>query len=186
MLHSFCLGDSSFLVLRPRENNKALYSVYRSTEQQHSFNCPYQLSNLPKSNKFQELIEQGLGRLINLLSRTNHTLNDSVLDAQTEMIPLKVGDIIIAGTDGLFDNLYEEDIIKSAESMLEFFDDPQDFADNLAHTLVEKAIIKGWDKSYKSPFARNASKKGKRFIGGKLDDTTVIVSVAVDKEPNHS
>lgn len=181
MLYSYCLGDSAFIVLRPRENSpKNLYSVYRSLEQQHSFNCPFQLANLPKPQSYPKLLEKGYSRLISLLSKTNHTMNDSALDAQTEMIPLKTGDIIVAGTDGLFDNIYEEDIIKTAEYVLETTEDPQALADILSHLLVEKAIQKGWDASYKSPFARNASKVGKKYTGGKLDDTTVIVSVAID------
>jgi len=32
------------------------------------------------------------------------------------------------------------------------------------------------DKGYKSPFAIAASKTGKKYIGGKKDDITVIVS----------
>jgi len=32
------------------------------------------------------------------------------------------------------------------------------------------------DKEYRSPFSVAASKEGKRYIGGKKDDITVIVS----------
>jgi hypothetical protein len=51
------------------------------------------------------------------------------------------------------------------------------FCKNLSAALAEKAIAKGWDNTYRSPFARNAAKAGKRYIGGKLDDTTVVVAV---------
>lgn len=177
-LHSLSLGDSSFIVLRPRDGCKNLSAVYRSVEQQHSFNCPYQLANLPKPIKYQELIDKGFSTLITLLKRTSQSMNDSAFDAETEMIPLKHGDIIIAGTDGLFDNMYDQDIIKTAEQVMLAYDQPQLIADALSKILVERAIQKGWDTSYKSPFARNAGKAGKKYIGGKLDDTTVIVAVA--------
>ncbi|CAG9313153.1 unnamed protein product [Blepharisma stoltei] len=178
-LHSLSLGDSSFIVLRPRDGCKVLSAVYRSVEQQHSFNCPYQLANLPKQSKFQELIDKGFSTLIALLKRTSQNMNDSVFDAESGMIPLKNGDIIVAGTDGLFDNMYDSDIIKIAEQIIQTYDEAQQIADVLSKTLVERAIQKGWDQSYKSPFAKNASKAGKKYIGGKLDDTTVIVAVAL-------
>ena len=104
-------------------------------------------------------------------------MNDSPFDAINEMIPVKVGDIIIAGSDGLFDNLYDQDIIKTTESKLTI-EDQQEFCEDLAATLAEKAIKRAWDHNYKSPFARNAAKAGKKYVGGKLDDTTVVVAVA--------
>ena len=176
LLYTYCLGDSSFIVLRKRDAS-ALVTVYRSIEQQHSFNCPYQLSNLPKPHLFDELTAKGFGSLVSLLKRSSKTMNDSPFDAINEMIPVKVGDIIIAGSDGLFDNLYDQDIIKTTESKLNI-EDQQEFCEDLAATLAEKAIKRAWDHNYKSPFARNAAKAGKKYVGGKLDDTTVVVAVA--------
>ena len=177
LLYTYCLGDSSFIVLRRRDEGNYLTTVYRSVEQQHSFNCPYQLSNLPKPIAYEELVAKGFGTLVSLLKRSSKTMNDSPFDADTEIIPLKVGDIIIAGSDGLFDNLYDQDIIKTTEFALERFAEPSLFAKNLSVILAEKAISKGWDNNYRSPFARNAGKAGKKFVGGKLDDTTVIVAI---------
>ena len=178
-LHTLCLGDSSFIVLRQRENQTSLTAVYRSQEQQHSFNCPYQLARLPKASKYKKLIEQGMGSLVSLLKRANKTMHDSPLDAETEMIPLKAGDIVIAGTDGIFDNLYDIEILRIAEQELLAHKDSQDFVTKLSYKLVERAIQMGWDATYKSPFAKNAGKAGRRYIGGKLDDTTVVVGIAV-------
>ena len=176
LLYTYCLGDSSFIVLRKRDAT-GLVTVYRSTEQQHSFNCPFQLSNLPKPHLFDELVAKGFGSLVSLLKRSAKTMNDSPFDAINEMIPVKIGDIIIAGSDGLFDNLYDQDIIKTTEGKLNL-EDHKEFCQDLAATLAEKAIKRAWDHNYKSPFARNAAKAGKKYIGGKLDDTTVVVAVA--------
>lgn len=177
LLYTYCLGDSSFIVLRKREDNSGISTVYRSVEQQHSFNCPFQLSNLPKPHTYEELVSKGFGSLITLLKKSSKSMNDSPFDADTEMIPLKVGDIIIAGTDGIFDNLYDQDIIKTTEQAMAAFSDPVELVSNLAIILVEKAAYKGMDRNYRSPFARNAGKAGKKFIGGKIDDTTVVVAI---------
>lgn len=178
LLYTYCLGDSSFIVLRKREESNNLVTVYRSLEQQHSFNCPYQLSNLPKPHLYDELISKGFGSLVTLLKRSSKSMNDSPFDAVNEMIPIKIGDIIIAGSDGLFDNLYDQDIVKTAEHNMKLFSNNSDLCENLAKTLAEKAVHKAWDHNYKSPFSRNAAKAGKKYVGGKLDDTTVIVAVA--------
>lgn len=179
LLYTYCLGDSSFIVLRRRDESASLVTVYRSLEQQHSFNCPYQLSNLPKPHLYDELISKGFGTLVSLLKRSSKSMNDSPFDAVNEMIPIKIGDIIIAGSDGLFDNLYDQDIVKTAENTVKLFDNKLELCERLAKTLAEKAVNKAWDHNYRSPFARNAAKAGKKYVGGKLDDTTVVVAVAV-------
>ncbi|OMJ69878.1 hypothetical protein SteCoe_32292 [Stentor coeruleus] len=177
LLYTYCLGDSSFIVLRKRDETSNLITVYRSVEQQHQFNCPFQLSNLPKPHTYDEFSAKGFSSLVSLLKRSSKTMNDSPFDANNEMILLKVGDIVIAGSDGLFDNLYDQDIIKMAEHALGLYQDPMMFTRNLAVNLTERAISKGWDHNYRSPFARNAGKSGKKYMGGKLDDTSVIVAV---------
>ncbi|KAI9141778.1 phosphatase 2C-like domain-containing protein, partial [Paraphysoderma sedebokerense] len=59
--------------------------AFKSVEMQHYFNCPYQLSLKP-------------GDLPRNAYETTH-----------QLVP---NDIVIAATDGLFDNLYEEDILR--------------------------------------------------------------------------
>ena len=51
MLQTICLGDSGFLILRPHDFLRKFTIVYRSSEQQHSFNCPYQLTHLPSEEE---------------------------------------------------------------------------------------------------------------------------------------
>ena len=59
--------------------------IFRTEEQQHSFNYPYQL---------------GTGS------------TDSPTDAQVFTVKVESGDIIVMGTDGIFDNLFDEDILE--------------------------------------------------------------------------
>ena len=47
--------------------------------------------------------------------------------------------------------------------------------------MANKAYILGKDRNYMSPFARGAMKCGKRYLGGKEDDITVIVTQIVRK-----
>jgi len=41
IIHSLNLGDSGYVIVRP--TNEEVKIIYRSEEQQHSFNFPYQV-----------------------------------------------------------------------------------------------------------------------------------------------
>lgn len=178
-LHIIYIGDSSFIVLRRRENTMSMNTVYRSMEQQHSFNCPFQLANLPKAEDYPGLLERGMTSLVSILKKSNPSNQDSALDSRTEVIQLHLDDVIIAGSDGLFDNLYDSDITRMVQNRVESGFTGHQLAEMLSQELASKAVEKGWDPMYRSPFAKTAQRAGKRFNGGKLDDTTVIVAVAV-------
>lgn len=181
-LYTISLGDSTYIILRPREKNSSLFEVFRLTEQQHSFNCPYQLAYFPEPDQYEVLVKKGLGSFISLLKRSNLDMQDKPQDAKAETFQLAKGDIVVAASDGLFDNLFDEDIIKISETFLGYEFLPEEFCNKLAKELVAKAVQKGWDLNYRSPFSKNAAKFGQRFIGGKLDDTTVVVGLCVDKD----
>jgi protein phosphatase PTC7 len=178
MLSTISLGDSSFIVLRPREfSSHSLTTIYRSSEQQHRFNCPYQVTHLPSESDYTSLIYNGFNKLVQLLKQKNRKY-DTLLDSVQEIIPLRKGDIIIAGTDGLYDNLYDHDIIDITQNFLKIHSQEQ-IVDKLPEILVREAWNKSCDKNYKSPFAKHAAKVGKKFVGGKFDDITVLVLLAV-------
>jgi serine/threonine protein phosphatase PrpC len=185
-LYTVSLGDSGYIVLRMREGSKNFYTVHRSIEQQHSFNCPYQLAKLPQPKDHDKLLDQGMTALVSLLKKTKEPNFDTPSCADTQMICIRPGDIIIAATDGLFDNLYDVDIIRIVEHMSNKQLPAKKFCKFLARALAERAVDKGWDITYRSPFSKNAAKSGRRYIGGKLDDTTVIVGLAIpDTEPKY-
>lgn len=46
--------------------------------------------------------------------------------------------------------------------------------------LAEKAIKYGQDTTYESPFSQSAKEHNLSYIGGKLDDTTVIIAQIVE------
>merc|ERR1712130_25042 len=75
------LGDSGFLVLR---EGKVLL---RSKEQVHRFNCPFQIS---------------------LFTPGYNSISDSAADADEYNFELMLGDVVVTGSDGLFDNCSDE------------------------------------------------------------------------------
>ncbi|XP_052876843.1 probable protein phosphatase 2C 80 [Gossypium arboreum] len=121
-------------------------TVYHSPVQQHGFNFTYQL-------------ESGDG-------------GDLPSSGQVFKIPVLSGDVIIAGTDGLFDNLYNNEITAAVVHGLRAGFNPQLMAKQIATLARERAV----DKNRQTPFAKAAQDAGFRYYGGKLDDITVVVS----------
>lgn len=81
------LGDSGFRVVRAGK------VIFASPAQEHYFNCPYQLG-------FEPLSED----------------TDTANDAEVFDIAVQPGDLVIAGSDGLFDNVFDEEIAEVATS----------------------------------------------------------------------
>jgi len=135
------LGDSGFMVVR------GLDIIFRSKEQQHSFNFPYQI---------------GTGSA------------DKPHHSQRITIDVQPGDIIITGTDGLWDNLYDDDILEIIANA-----SSQDPA-SIAQLIARHAHLVANDKDIISPFSKSARSNGYPLAtGGKLDDITVIVGRVV-------
>uniref|UniRef100_A0A7S2VUA2 Protein phosphatase n=1 Tax=Lankesteria abbotti TaxID=340204 RepID=A0A7S2VUA2_9APIC len=112
------LGDSAMLVLRRELTDNRLFTVIRKTqEQQHSFNCPYQLSRVPVEEDYPTLDRKGWTYLKRLLIESRMACNgpspvegDDPVLAELYDIRVTEGDLVIVGTDGLFDNLFDHEI----------------------------------------------------------------------------
>ncbi|XP_038683137.1 probable protein phosphatase 2C 71 isoform X2 [Tripterygium wilfordii] len=97
-------------------------------------------------------------------------------------INLDEGDIIVTATDGLFDNLYEQEIASIVLRSLKICLKPQEIAEFLAAGAQEV----GRSASVRSPFADAAQAAGYAgYRGGKLDNVTVIVSLVQKKSDSH-
>jgi len=146
------LGDSGFLVLRQGR------ILLQSTPQQHSFNFPFQL-----------------------LAPNTHPNSDSPHDAEIfELENVLPDDVIILGTDGLFDNMFPYEVSELMVSLSAAADQtPKGLAGLAARELAHKAAAFSRDASRRSPFAVEAKKEGHWFHGGKVDDITVVVSVVI-------
>ncbi|KAJ3168531.1 hypothetical protein HDU88_001421 [Geranomyces variabilis] len=138
------LGDCGVLIVRNDE------PIFRSEEQQHSFNFPYQL---------------GTGS------------RDSPSDAQTFAVKIQEDDIVILGSDGMFDNVFDEDIVEIVRAVVNGRGgsvDPQRISDALLRRAREIAE----DSRYaSSPFQSRAIQEGMYYQGGKMDDVTVLTGV---------
>ncbi|KAE8709529.1 putative protein phosphatase 2C 80 [Hibiscus syriacus] len=121
-------------------------TVFHSPVQQHGFNFTYQLD-----------------------SGNNGDLPSS---GQVFRIPVLPGDVLVAGTDGLFDNLYNNEVTAVIVRALKAGLSPESTAKQIAALARERAV----DKNRQSPFAKAAQDAGFRYNGGKLDDITVVVS----------
>ncbi|ETW02305.1 hypothetical protein H310_05852 [Aphanomyces invadans] len=168
------LGDSGYIVIR----NGAKH--FRSVEQTWAFNAPYQLSLYPSWMR----------------NGGDHYLPK---DAFTTKHTMQHGDIVIVGSDGLFDNVFDEEILTETDKFLgHVLKAHPDFANHLkssnvnalqpevvsalkkammdlSYSLTLMANTFAHDKSRESPFSKLAKEGyGYQFQGGKVDDTTVL------------
>ncbi|KAL0335138.1 UNVERIFIED_CONTAM: putative protein phosphatase 2C 71 [Sesamum radiatum] len=89
-------------------------------------------------------------------------------------VDLEEDDVIITATDGLLDNLYDQEISSIVVSSLA----ADKKLEEIAELLATKAQDVGRSTSGRSPFADEAQAAGfAGYTGGKLDDVAVIVSI---------
>ncbi|KAK4271773.1 hypothetical protein QN277_020415 [Acacia crassicarpa] len=123
--------------------------VFRSPTQQHRFNAPYQLGKK----------------------------SDTPEKAEEFTVEVATGDIVVFGTDGVFDNLFPEEIQRFIE--LNCGVDDKVTTEGLSWLIAEGAARKAYGKYSKTPFEEASHKAGKKFRGGKKDDITVLVAYIV-------
>ncbi|EGR31765.1 hypothetical protein IMG5_102650 [Ichthyophthirius multifiliis] len=147
VLKSTYIGDTGYLIFRLDENNIPKL-IYQFKEQQKSFDFPYQLGGQGYGDLPKEAVEQ------------EHKIMHN--------------DIIVAGTDGLFDNVYVRNIQNEISQYLlsEKNLDVQSYASQLGKEAKKLSLT--W--LYESPFAIKAKLANQIYMGGKLDDITVIVA----------
>ncbi|EST05672.2 Protein phosphatase 2C (PP2C)-like domain protein [Kalmanozyma brasiliensis GHG001] len=238
------LGDCVLLIIRAGE------LLFRSTEQQHSFNFPVQLGMMGHT---AESVTIAANRTLHrdgfLQSGASDDLDDNApnplgsttpasLDEARKGIPgassasddgdveeaewdeprrdagrwavkVQKGDIIIVGSDGLVDNLFDEDIVEevlrfapprsshqsipddddasldSGDRPIEGQDEyrlPDDFCPQLvSEALCSRAKAVSEDsRAVSSPFQQRAMEEGLHYVGGKHDDISVVVAVVGD------
>lgn len=103
------IGDSSWILLRYFPEQGSCKLLLKTEEQQHRFNAPYQLANIPDHLKTPK------GSAPKDLDKITKFTKDKISDAVIYQSNVKEGDILIAATDGLFDNLYIKEIQKIVE-----------------------------------------------------------------------
>lgn len=81
------------------------------------------------------------------------------------------GDVIVAGTDGLFDNLFDQEVVEAVLQGNKEGLGPQELASRIALLALERA-----HGNSDTPFSVGAREAGYAYSGGKIDDITVIVA----------
>ncbi|KAL8950543.1 MAG: hypothetical protein Q9222_003432 [Ikaeria aurantiellina] len=154
------LGDSQVMVLRPQTEE----IVYKTTEQWHWFDCPRQLgTNSPDTPK------------------ANAVMNK---------VRIEEGDVVLAMSDGVVDNLWEHEILDTVQESMRRLGygkleessegDMQEMEGRMldvARDLVQAARTIAEDPYAESPFMERAVEEGLAMEGGKLDDISVVAAL---------
>eukprot|EP00937_MAST-01D_sp_MAST-1D-sp2_P007019 g7019.t1 len=169
------LGDSGFMLMREELEGDAAGAaasawgvVAASSPQLHYFNCPLQLS---------------FGG------------PDQPEHSATFTVPVMPGDIVLTATDGLFDNLFEEDILAVVSRCVENINQHQhmgkafhgdadvraELLQGMASSIALRAQRVAECNSTCTPFSEAAQAEGGQFKGGKMDDITVVCSCVYEE-----
>jgi len=196
------LGDSGARIVRFGPEGVPQV-IERTVEQQHCFNCPFQLSRLPPKEEWEDVRARGYGELIDAISGTSGA-QDLPHKAALYSFQVQEGDLVILGSDGLWDNLFEYELLElledAAQKAARWDLDSSCSEDDdllrklgftarrstrrraltidpamLAKTIADKTFSRSAAMTGRTPFADSAEKFGLHHRGGKMDDITVVV-----------
>lgn len=194
------LGDSGLRQVRHQHSNGSDLGtriVGRTREQQHAFNQPYQLARLPEEEDFPRLLAEGKGALVRAVRNTPKSRQDQASDAALSSFALQEGDLLLLGTDGVFDNLHDREICQLADCTVSPFEAGQmldlrsgklvdggigrEATDpaKVAQAIAQAAHYRSRDECARTPFSLCAREAGYDYLGGKMDDITVVAAWVV-------
>lgn len=175
------LGDSGLRIFREPGFFPGVELLHRTQEQQHEFNRPFQLTRLPTAADLAYLREKNLKALEKVVALAHKLKLDSPSDAQLYDFSVKEGDIVVLGSDGVFDNLHDGELIDLVSRAHFPVGKPlEDRVSALAAAISRAAVCRSQDNEADTPFSKQARQAG--FVnqkGGKEDDVSVVVAVLV-------
>jgi protein phosphatase PTC7 len=174
------LGDSGLFVIREDE------VVHRVHEKVHGINAPFQLAVLPPAFR-------------------GKAYEDAAGDSVREQFEVREGDVVVMGTDGLFDNRFTSQIAADARyigaSKRSIFDqipgignflkqllgkaEKTGFADpyRTAQRIVNLAQAASTSPTEDTPWSRSLRQFGVAGAeGGKVDDITLVLARVVTRD----
>ena len=80
------------------------------------------------------------------------------------------------GTDGLFDNMFDQQIMEIIKPFVDTEDSNIDDPILVAETIAAETEKHSQDPDYLSPFAEGAKEYYEDYLGGKEDDITLAVA----------
>jgi hypothetical protein len=132
-IHVANLGDSGIMLVRPSGSDQPPTKLFRSVEQQHSFNFPFQLGG-------------GGGDRPEMADRHN--------------IPVVENDLVVLGTDGLFDNLFDEEIVEIIDKHVAacggILNCNQAELSQMTEAIAKATSIRANHRTADTPFAKGA------------------------------
>lgn len=197
-LHSANLGDSGYAVYR---NGKI---AYQSEAQVHAFNTPYQLSIIPQVIERVEAGDFDTHKKHRKRQRAaeGNRIMDTPNDADSAVLQLKHGDVIVFATDGFWDNVFMSAALDAVNSHMlskgfwrhsdkrgivpvlketKGSNMDSESAEQLASKLVRTAYANARNPKGVTPFSKEVMEELKtQYSGGKPDDTTVLVAYVHD------
>eukprot|EP00747_Dinoflagellata_sp_TGD_P193975 gnl/TRDRNA2_/TRDRNA2_60848_c0_seq1.p1 gnl/TRDRNA2_/TRDRNA2_60848_c0~~gnl/TRDRNA2_/TRDRNA2_60848_c0_seq1.p1 ORF type:complete len:434 (+),score=82.51 gnl/TRDRNA2_/TRDRNA2_60848_c0_seq1:59-1360(+) len=95
--------------------------------------------------------------------------------------PIQPGDLVVAATDGLFDNVFDDDILRVATNFTMPEQTALDTTKEVSEALLKLARKHAEDRNYPSPFSLELANYYDPEVarGGKMDDITVLVGKVV-------
>lgn len=149
------VGDSGFMLVRGDPGKREV--AHRSPHQEHEFGRPFQLGH--------------------------HDASDDPRDAMLTTFPLEPGDVIVMGSDGLWDNLSESEILAVVEQSFESTGyqrgmgaESRAAAARASGAVVSAAYAASMDKRRTTPYSLAATENFDMvYSGGKKDDITAVV-----------
>ncbi|OKL59452.1 hypothetical protein UA08_05120 [Talaromyces atroroseus] len=158
LLYVTNIGDCQIVVIRPRDRKV----LFKSREQWHWFDCPYQLGT----------------------NSVDQPRNDAVLS----VVELEEGDIVLAVSDGVTDNLWGHEILDNILESVEKWEagDIGKYGAEreaeaptcmvfAARRLLNAALTIAFDPFADSPYMEKAIDEGLTIEGGKMDDISVVI-----------
>lgn len=151
-LSSANIGDSGFMIFSKNKKDE-WKSIFKSEPECYQFDFPYEFS-VPPSGKIEEYL-----------------IKITELELQ-----IKKGDIVLVMSDGVSDNMFENEI---AAVITETLSNPMEnaaaaLAENIAFE-AEKLSEMGQERI--CPFSIEAKKNDRNLLGGKPDDITIIAAI---------
>ncbi|KII88511.1 hypothetical protein PLICRDRAFT_30007 [Plicaturopsis crispa FD-325 SS-3] len=154
VLRSANLGDSGFYIIRGSQ------VIYQQPVQTHFFNCPKQLTKLPTNTR-----------------KFRGACMDSPSEAAQYEVNLRDGDIVLAYTDGLTDNVFPSELTSIISLVARKGGPEAEQVQTMADRIVDYARQCMGDRKRVSPFQKEAARMGLYYRGGKIDDVTVLLAL---------
>ncbi|KJP86619.1 hypothetical protein AK88_03723 [Plasmodium fragile] len=177
----------SFLYYNNKGRNPSIVRkiIWKTSEQKWENGAPYQLSNLPDRSQWKDLENRGLHSFVKILEKVDIDGDppEAAVSPPSEILCMP-GDLILLMSDGVSDNLFDEEIEAyctfaiSPEEACEL-GDPSAFtpAQDIAYSITNIAKRRSGDKLHCKPFFPFLGKYREpngTYKGNKVDDISCV------------